>query len=178
MGHYQQISDRFLQYLKSDVDMSVALGLPDNLARLGDPSMEAFELALAAARQLLEEIDEGQAEDFYQQLDLQLMSRHLRRDIFFRTLTFNGELHRRQKPGGADGIGEGIFQLFVNDERESQARLRDILARLQQAPDYQVDGKSHSSLQSALIEIFGKDVVCTHKEYTSQFDCSKLFKPR
>jgi hypothetical protein len=49
MGHHQQISDRFLQYLKSDVDMSVALGLPDNLARLGDPSMEAFEQALAAA---------------------------------------------------------------------------------------------------------------------------------
>jgi ABC-type amino acid transport substrate-binding protein len=44
--------------------------------------------------------------------------------------------------------------------------------------NYQVNGKSHSSLQSALIEIFGKDVVCTHKEYTSQFDCSKLFKPR
>ena len=44
--------------------------------------------------------------------------------------------------------------------------------------NYQVEGKSHSSLQSALIEVFGKDVVCTHKEYSSEFDCSKLFKKR
>jgi ABC-type amino acid transport substrate-binding protein len=44
--------------------------------------------------------------------------------------------------------------------------------------NYQVEGKPHSSLQSALIEVFGKDVVCTHKEYSSEFDCSKLFKKR
>jgi len=44
--------------------------------------------------------------------------------------------------------------------------------------NYQVDGKSHSSLQSALVEVFGKDVVCTHKEYSSEFDCSNLFKPK
>jgi hypothetical protein len=41
--------------------------------------------------------------------------------------------------------------------------------------NYHVEGKSHSSLQAALVDVFGKDVVCTHKEYTSQFDCSKLF---
>ncbi len=44
--------------------------------------------------------------------------------------------------------------------------------------NYHVEGKSHSSLQDALVDVFGKDVVCTHKEYTSQFDCSNLFKKR
>jgi polar amino acid transport system substrate-binding protein len=42
--------------------------------------------------------------------------------------------------------------------------------------NYQVDGKSHSSLQNALVDVFGKDVVCEHQEYTSTLDCSKLFQ--
>jgi len=42
--------------------------------------------------------------------------------------------------------------------------------------NYQVQGSSHSSLQSALTEVFGKDIVCEHQEYTSEFDCTKLFK--
>jgi len=44
--------------------------------------------------------------------------------------------------------------------------------------NYLADGKSHSSLQSALVDVFGKDVVCTHKEYTSTLDCSNIFKQR
>ncbi len=47
-----------------------------------------------------------------------------------------------------------------------------------QQVNYLVEGKSHSSLQSALVDVFGKDVVCTHKEYTSTLDCSKIFKQR
>jgi Bacterial protein of unknown function (DUF885) len=136
MGHFQQISDLFLQYLKSDVDESVSLGLPDNLARLGDPSLKAREQSLAQAQDLLAQIDDSRGDNFYQTLDLQLVRHHLQRDIFFHTLEINGELQRCQKPGGVDGIGEGIFQLFVNDERPARERLEDILARLQQAPDY------------------------------------------
>lgn len=41
---------------------------------------------------------------------------------------------------------------------------------------YQVEGKSYSSLQSALDDVFGKDMVCKHQNYTSQFDCSDIFK--
>jgi polar amino acid transport system substrate-binding protein len=44
--------------------------------------------------------------------------------------------------------------------------------------NYQVEGKSYSTLQSALDDVFGKDTVCKHKNYTSQFDCSDLFKKR
>ncbi len=42
--------------------------------------------------------------------------------------------------------------------------------------NYQVEGKSYSSLQSALDNVFGKDSVCKHKNFTSQFDCSDIFK--
>jgi polar amino acid transport system substrate-binding protein len=42
--------------------------------------------------------------------------------------------------------------------------------------NYQVEGKSYSSLQTALDEVFGKDTVCKHKNFTSEFDCSDLFK--
>jgi len=44
--------------------------------------------------------------------------------------------------------------------------------------NYQVDGKSYSNLQSALDDVFGKDSVCKHKNYTSQFDCTDLFKKK
>ena len=44
--------------------------------------------------------------------------------------------------------------------------------------NYQVEGKPYSSLQSALDEVFGKDTVCKHKNFTSEFDCSDLFKKR
>lgn len=43
---------------------------------------------------------------------------------------------------------------------------------------YQVEGKPYSSLQSALDDVFGKDTVCKHKNYTSQFDCSEIFNQR
>ena len=43
---------------------------------------------------------------------------------------------------------------------------------------YQVEGESYSSLQSALNEVFGKQAVCEHQEYTSTFDYSNLLKNR
>lgn len=41
---------------------------------------------------------------------------------------------------------------------------------------YQADGRSHSSLQSALDSVFGKNTVCKHENYTSTFDCTDAFK--
>jgi polar amino acid transport system substrate-binding protein len=43
---------------------------------------------------------------------------------------------------------------------------------------YQVEGKSYSSLQSALNTVFGKNTACQHKEFSSEFDCTNLFKKR
>lgn len=43
---------------------------------------------------------------------------------------------------------------------------------------YQVEGKSYSSLNLALDEAFGENSPCKHKDYSSQFDCTDLFKKR
>lgn len=98
--------------------------------------MPVFQRSLEAAGQLLAAIDAARVDGFYEKLDLELIARHLQGDIFFKTLELDGELRRRRKPGGVDGVSEGIFQLFVNDERSAQERLSDILSRLKQAPEY------------------------------------------
>jgi polar amino acid transport system substrate-binding protein len=81
--------------------------------------------------------------------------------------------------------GVSFDDLNVPSQKGSAYALEQSDYRTMSQPDvdysnlnYRVDGKSHSSLQSALVEVFGKDVVCTHKEYSSQFDCSKLFQKR
>jgi polar amino acid transport system substrate-binding protein len=43
---------------------------------------------------------------------------------------------------------------------------------------YQIEGKSYSDLNMALDEAFGKDALCKHKDYTSQFDCTDMFKKK
>ena len=43
---------------------------------------------------------------------------------------------------------------------------------------YQVEGKTYSDLNIALDEAFGKDALCKHKDYTSQFDCTDMFKKK
>ena len=136
MIKFEDITRRFLDYLRDDVDTSVSLGLPDHLHRLGDPSLDAHWQSVEKARALLAELENTTAEDFYEALDIDLMQRHLQKELFFKTLENHGELQRKRKPAGVDGVSEGIFQLFVNDDRDSAARLADILSRLQQAPDY------------------------------------------
>lgn len=43
---------------------------------------------------------------------------------------------------------------------------------------FKADGESYSDLQTALDSVFGKDTVCKHKNYTSTFDCTDIFKQR
>jgi hypothetical protein len=131
MTYLDGVNKRFLDHLRADVDVSVGLGLPDHFHRLGDPSLEAHWRSVDDARALLDDVDESRAGDFHERLDLQLIRRHLQQDLFFKTLENHGELQRRRKPGGVDGVSEGIFQLFVNDERDSGSRLADILSRLE-----------------------------------------------
>jgi len=120
----------------SDADTSMSLGGSDYLGQLGDPSLEHMQEDTRLAKELLLKIENSQGTGFDEQLDLDLMSRYLRQHIFFNELNQHGQPQRRRQPGGVDGISAGIFQLFVNDERGSHARLEDILSRLQQAPNY------------------------------------------
>jgi polar amino acid transport system substrate-binding protein len=76
------------------------------------------------------------------------------------------DLEDPSKTGSAYALEQSGYRLM------SQPGLDD------SSVNYRVDGKSHSSLQNALVEVFGKDVVCTHKEYTSTLDCSKIFQNR
>lgn len=43
---------------------------------------------------------------------------------------------------------------------------------------YFVEGRPHSSLQETLIDVFGKDTVCTKKDYSSEIDCTKIFQQK
>jgi len=134
--HYREITDSLLELVRDNVDLGVSMGLPDHLGRLGDPSMEAREKELARVRELIAQIDESRGEGFYENLDLALTRLYLEQWEFFDTLELNGQPLRRQKPAGVDGASEGIFQLFVNDERDADARLTDILSRLRMVPEY------------------------------------------
>jgi len=136
MTDLQKLSEDFKDYILSSPDSSMALGDTRHLGQLGDPSLEAAEQRLQRALALLQQLDSEQSSDFDEQLNLELMQRTLKREIFFAQLTQHGQAQRRRKPQGIGGISEGIFQLFVNDEREPASRLDNILSRLLQAPGY------------------------------------------
>ncbi len=130
------ISKDFKQFVLSDADASMGLGDTSHLDILSDPSLNHLYATTAQAKTLLANIESCHVEDFDQQLDIDLMIRYLKQKIFFAELEQDGEPQRCRQPGGIDGISEGIFQLFVNDERTAEARLDNILSRLQQAPAY------------------------------------------
>jgi len=60
----------------------------------------------------------------------------LQREVHDLSYTFNGRTARAQTPRAGDGVGDGIFTLFINDPRPDGDRLADITARLEQVPDY------------------------------------------
>lgn len=133
---FQTIESRFKQFVLADADASMGLGDSSFLDQLGDPSLEHLNENTAQAKALLKEIESCHAEGFDQQLDLDLITRYLKQQVFFAELEQDGQPQRRRKPDGIDGISAGIFQLFVNDDRSAEHRLDNILSRLQQAPHY------------------------------------------
>jgi len=136
MPHFSSINHDFKQFVLSDPDTSMGLGDDSYLNQLGDPSLEHLNKEITQAKALLATIESCSVDDIAQQLDLELMARYLKQQIFFAELKQDGQPQRCRKPSGVDGISEGIFQLFVNDERLAESRLDNILARLQQAPAY------------------------------------------
>jgi hypothetical protein len=134
--YFLEVNRKLLELVRDNVDLSVALGLPDHLHRLGDPSLEVRQRELDRIQNLIQEIDESRGEGFYEQLDLGLIRLYLEQWVFFDTLKLNGQPLRCQKPSGVNGISEGIFQLFVNDPRGAEQRLTDILSRLKMVPAY------------------------------------------
>ncbi len=131
------LENTFLEYLKSNVEMSMALGLPDHLGELGDPRLKCFTQSIDRDRELLETISSTESPAaFNDGVDLSLMKRYVEIELFFKTLSIDGISRRERLPQGVDGVSEGIFQLFINDEREPSERLDNILSRLKEAPLY------------------------------------------
>lgn len=133
---FQTVEKLFKQFVLTDADNSMGLGDTTHLDQLGNPSLEYFNKSTRTANVLLSDIEACQTTDFNQQLDLDLMARYLKQQVFFAELKQSGQPQRCRKPSGVDGISEGIFQLFVNDDRDAELRLNNILSRLQQAPEY------------------------------------------
>ena len=136
MPEFLSITQDFQNFVLSDADTSMGLGDTAYIDQLSDPSLNHLKQNTAQAKKLLATIESHSVDDFNQQLDTELMARYLKQQIFFNELEQTGQPQRCRKPSGVDGISEGIFQLFVNDERAPEARLNNILTRLQQAPNY------------------------------------------
>jgi uncharacterized protein (DUF885 family) len=132
---FESIETLYKEYLATDPDKSMSLGMTNKLGELSDPSLAAHYKRIDETKALLAKIENETSEDFYQSLDLKLMALDLKQSLFRDTLTFNGKLQRQQHPKGVDGISQGILQLFINDPRKSSERLNNIVSRLEQAPE-------------------------------------------
>ncbi len=121
-----------------DPNACVYLGLEHRLDELPDPSEADAAACVAEARALIDRLDalDPPGLPFDDALDLDLMRLMLRRREHGLTYTFNGRTERQQMPSAGDDIGEGIFQLFVNDPRPAGDRLANITDRLEKVPGY------------------------------------------
>jgi len=87
-----------------------------------------------------------------------------RTDIVLRDGVSMDDLNHPSKTGSVYSLGSSTYQ-YNNPNGAEDSRV-----------NYQVGGKPHSSLQSAINSVFGKEIGCEHKEFSSEFDCTKLFK--
>lgn len=138
MDDYQALSDAYLRLLTADSNTCLELGLEERLNELPDPSLEAFLARRKQAEQLLEQAStlHAQLSDFDQKLDVELIALAARQYALDKSLVFNDKLEIEQLPNAGDEISTGIFYLVTIDPRPAADRLDNILARLQQVPDY------------------------------------------
>jgi hypothetical protein len=130
--------ERYHRHQTRNPNACVNLGVDRSLGSLPDPSLEAREDGLNAARKLLGEAESllVESHDFDSRLDLELASLGLRAQIHSDSYSFAGQRRLEQTPTGADDISDGIFMLFINDPRPAPERLADILSRIQAVPEY------------------------------------------
>ena len=138
MNTYEALCDAYIRLLASDPNTCVAIGLNENLDKLPDPSLEELESQRQQAVKLREhaELLSETLTDFHHQLDaklIALMASQLELSI---GLTFNGRLETQQLPDAGEKVSSGIFYLVTTDPRPAAERLDDIMARLQQVPDF------------------------------------------
>jgi len=85
-------------------------------------------------------------------------------DLVLRSGVSFDDLGTPNQQGTTYSLGQPQYQTMSEADRgESQV-------------NYFVEGRPYSTLQETLIEVFGKDTVCTKKDYSSEIDCTKLFQ--
>ncbi len=138
MGHLDAFAQAFHAHYSADPNARVFLGLSEDLGRLPDPTLQAVGRRLERARTLLGQLQtlESLELDFDERLDARLARLKLEREVHDDSYLFNGQTRLAQLPNAGDGIGDGIFLIFVNDPRPGLERLADIHARIAQVPDF------------------------------------------
>ncbi|MEP4485210.1 MAG: DUF885 domain-containing protein [Halioglobus sp.] len=138
MPTLEELSEAYVRLLASDPNTCVAIGLNENLDKLPDPSLENLKQQQQQARNLRERAESVSESltDFDQLLDAKLIALTARQIELRIGLTFNGRLQTQQLPEAGEQISTGIFYLVTTDPRPAAERLDDILARLEQVPDY------------------------------------------
>jgi uncharacterized protein (DUF885 family) len=137
--NFSEFSSRFHAHFTRDANARVFLGVERDLGALPDPSEAEAQATIAEARELLAAIEGVRAalgSEFHANLDLDLATLRLNSEIHQLTYTFNGRTRRAQLPPAGDGIGDGMFALFINDPRPAGERLADITSRMEAVPDY------------------------------------------
>ena len=125
-------------HFTSDANARLYSGISENLGTLPDPSLKASKKTQEDAQALIARlgaIDPSQL-DFDDRLDLDLAKLILGFELHDHSYQFNAKSKRQQMPKAGDDIGDGIFLLFINDPRDADARLGDIVGRLEAVPDY------------------------------------------
>jgi hypothetical protein len=84
-------------------------------------------------------------------------------DLVLRSGASLDHLQHPSEQGSVYSLGSSTYQ--YEPESEDASRV-----------NYQVGGKPHSSLQRALNSVFGEEIGCEHKEFSSEFDCTDLIK--
>ena len=87
-------------------------------------------------------------------------------DLVLRSGASLDKLHHPSEKGSVYSLGSSNYH-YEAESGEDTSRV-----------NYQVEGKSHSSLQSALNSVFGRELGCEHKEFSSEFDCTDVFKKK
>ncbi|WP_163832696.1 DUF885 family protein [Spartinivicinus ruber] len=138
MEQYQRFETDLINFLASDPNESLSLGLAKNLNDLPEPSIENCSARAKQAQNLINQINQLKqtTTDFNQLTDLQLSELHLSKIVHRYQRRFNGRLEIAQHPTAGNDISEGIFTLFVDDPRSASDRLENISSRIANIPTF------------------------------------------
>lgn len=138
MEQYQAFETELINFLASDPNESLALGIAKNLNDLPDPSLEYCSARAKQAADLVNQIQKIKQStvSFDERIDLKLAELHLRKIAHRYQRTINDKLEITQLPTAGGDISAGIFTLFIDDPRPAGDRLENIAARIADIPTF------------------------------------------